>query len=495
MRGGEAVGTLRQLALAAGADDLAREAAMIAERLEEQRFNVACVGQFKRGKSTLVNALVGLPILPTGVLPVTSLPTILRFGPLGARVHTRGGWIPIPPQDLGEFVTEEGNPANTKDIQAVEVLVPAAVLQEGLCLVDTPGIGSVFEANSAATREFLPQIDAALVVLGADPPISGEELHLVERLAAQVDALLFVVNKVDRVTETERDQATEFLRRTLAARLHRVDERVYQVSAAGSGGGRDWEALAQQLQWLARNHRGTLVARACQRGVSRLGRALACWIGERRDGLLRPVEASARRAQELSRLNDRLGRALFELNPLFAAEEQRLSAEFYERAERFRQQAESAGLRTLRAAWVEGRFDNAPRAESLEFANRVARDLVYPWLEVAEREAEAEYQAVAHRFSTLARDQLMALAVAAEVEPGRLGTAPAEVEAFRITRQFRFSDRMSFHYPRSPWPGLMDALLPAWLRRRRRQRRAEVYLLDLLRVNSSRVAGDLAERV
>jgi hypothetical protein len=52
------------------------------------------------------------------------------------------------------------------------------------CLVDTPGIGSVFEGNTRVTQEFLPQIDAVLFVFGADPPLSGDELDELRALAA-----------------------------------------------------------------------------------------------------------------------------------------------------------------------------------------------------------------------------------------------------------------------------------------------------------------------
>lgn len=58
-----------------------------------------------------------------------------------------------------------------------------------MCLVDTPGLGSMFVANSATTRAFVVEVDAALVVVGTDLPISGEELELVEQVAAQVDHL------------------------------------------------------------------------------------------------------------------------------------------------------------------------------------------------------------------------------------------------------------------------------------------------------------------
>ena len=73
------------------------DARSAAERIAEGRFYVACVGQFKRGKSTLLNALIGEPILPSGVVPVTSVPTIVRFGEdYGARVRLDSGeWTEI----------------------------------------------------------------------------------------------------------------------------------------------------------------------------------------------------------------------------------------------------------------------------------------------------------------------------------------------------------------------------------------------------------------
>jgi ABC-type uncharacterized transport system ATPase component len=66
---------LGRLAAELGAESAAEEAAALAERIAEGRFHVACVGQFKRGKSTLLNALVGAPILPSGVVPVTAVVT------------------------------------------------------------------------------------------------------------------------------------------------------------------------------------------------------------------------------------------------------------------------------------------------------------------------------------------------------------------------------------------------------------------------------------
>ena len=85
--------------------------------------------------------------------------------------------------------------------------MPSALLSTGMCLVDTPGLGSVFTGNTAATQAFIPHIDAALVVVGADPPLAGEELALVEAVGRQVQNLILVLNKADRTTDAERAAA------------------------------------------------------------------------------------------------------------------------------------------------------------------------------------------------------------------------------------------------------------------------------------------------
>src|SRR6266568_7436222 len=183
----------RLLALAALATELDsqrvdEEASALAGRIAEGRFFVACVGQFKRGKSTLIGALIGDPILPTGFAPVTAVPTVIRYGSAKqARIRTAdGSWMDIAIGDLEQYVSEEHNPENIKAIAGAEVFVPSPLLATGMCLVDTPGLGSVFSGNTAATQAFTPHIDAALMVTGSDPPLAGEELALMESVAKHV---------------------------------------------------------------------------------------------------------------------------------------------------------------------------------------------------------------------------------------------------------------------------------------------------------------------
>lgn len=115
--------------------------------------------------SASANALVGEPVLPTGVLPVTSVVTVVRHGArVAARVRfVERDWDEREPRALATYVSEEENPGNEKGVAAVEVFVPSALLESGMCLVDTPGIGSVSPASTPATRAFVPHVDAALV--------------------------------------------------------------------------------------------------------------------------------------------------------------------------------------------------------------------------------------------------------------------------------------------------------------------------------------------
>lgn len=364
---------LERIAREAHADAIAEEARALAERAAEGRFYVACVGQFKRGKSTLLNALVGAAVLPTGTVPVTSVPTLLRHGEYAARVRcASGAWEEIDPTQLADFVSEERNPGNTKRVTAVEVFVPCDLLASGLCFVDTPGLGSVSEANSEATRAFVPHIDAALVVLGADPPLSAEELRLVEAIAQEVDTLIFLLNKVDRVTEAEREEAARFTRRVLSERLGRSVAPLFQVSALNrlshSGENPDWEALEGHLRTLAEESGRTLVAGAMQRGRARLGTRLMNILVEETVALQRPLTESEQRLDMLRAAVKEAHQALRELEPLFAAEEEKIGEMFAARREAFLKatlpEAEAARAREMCACGARTGPAGAPKSQA-----------------------------------------------------------------------------------------------------------------------------------
>jgi GTP-binding protein EngB required for normal cell division len=198
----------------------------LSNRFCEGRFHLAVLGQFKRGKSTLLNALTGEPILPVGVVPLTAAPTFIQFGEAPKiSVRYQGG----RPADeftgastgercayLAGFVTEKGNPQNRRGIAEVQVDLPAPILSGGVVLIDTPGIGSTYRHNTTATLEFLQQCDAALFLVSADPPITEVELEFLQQVREKVPRLFFVLNKIDYLDDGELEEALSFYKRVLA---------------------------------------------------------------------------------------------------------------------------------------------------------------------------------------------------------------------------------------------------------------------------------------
>jgi ribosome biogenesis GTPase A len=198
--------------------------ARLRERLIAQRFQLAVLGQFKRGKSTLLNALLGADVLPIGVVPVTAIPTFLEAGATSIlRVTHIGGEIEelkiegpeVLRERLTDLVTEEGNPANALRIARVDVRFSSQLLESGVVLIDTPGVGSTVRHNSATADAILSECDATLFVLSADPPITQVEIEFLARIRQAVARCIVVLNKIDLLETKERDQAIAFLRRVL----------------------------------------------------------------------------------------------------------------------------------------------------------------------------------------------------------------------------------------------------------------------------------------
>jgi hypothetical protein len=149
-RGSERFRSLAVVARDLGAEDIAREASDLETRPGEGRFFVACVGQFKRGKSTLLNALVGQPILPTGVVPVATALTAVRYGPtLGTRVRfSDGRETDVDPVQIRDYVSETHNPANQKGVAVVEVTRVTAWAEDV-----EPQAGAMYAATMACFVE------------------------------------------------------------------------------------------------------------------------------------------------------------------------------------------------------------------------------------------------------------------------------------------------------------------------------------------------------
>ena len=216
------LGTIERLSRETGRDGLKR-LGELKEKIVNQEFNMVIMGQFKRGKSTFINALLGAEVLPTAIVPLTSIVTILRFGEDARAVvhYLEHEKEDISLSDIGGFVTEKGNPLNKRGVKYVEAFYPSDYLKEGVRIIDTPGVGSVFQHNTDQAYAYLPYVDAGVFVVSADPPLGHSEHEFLKDIRAYVDKLFFVLNKIDTVDDQDLTEAVAFTGDILGQNLSR----------------------------------------------------------------------------------------------------------------------------------------------------------------------------------------------------------------------------------------------------------------------------------
>src|SRR2546430_10678438 len=134
-----------------GRADLAGRLAAQRDQVTSGAWHVLVAGEFKKGKSALVNALLGVPVCGTDAVAFTAVPTIIRYGPAPAAevVLDSGQRRTIDPAQAARYATE-GAIGEEARLESVEVALPRELLRGGLVLIDTPGIGGGFAAAAAA---------------------------------------------------------------------------------------------------------------------------------------------------------------------------------------------------------------------------------------------------------------------------------------------------------------------------------------------------------
>ncbi|NCB41287.1 MAG: hypothetical protein EOM59_01505 [Clostridia bacterium] len=193
--------------LLATSDLLGGERARIStlqHKLENQSITISVIGQFKRGKSALVNALLEEEVLPVGIVPITSAVTEIRYGERSAFVHFKNGVIQsVLFDDLNRYINEQENPENHLCVTSVSLNIPSSFLQNGLTFVDTPGVGSYHKHNSNAAYAFVKESDAVIFMLSVDTPINEIEVEFLQSTRSFAAKFFFVVNKIDTVSDMD----------------------------------------------------------------------------------------------------------------------------------------------------------------------------------------------------------------------------------------------------------------------------------------------------
>jgi hypothetical protein len=199
-----------QACTGAGRTDLAERVESGGEGLATPTVCVVVAGEFKAGKSSLVNALIGADVCPVDDDVATSVPTMVRFAvEAGVRVRRDAGDASgsdgaEPVERVAAYATEAGNPANREGVRLVEVGVPSALLRDGLVLVDTPGVGGLGSTYTSATATALTMADAVLFVSDASQEYTGPELEFLAAARRTCPQVVPVLTKIDVVPHWKR---------------------------------------------------------------------------------------------------------------------------------------------------------------------------------------------------------------------------------------------------------------------------------------------------
>ena len=189
---------------------------------QDRLIDVAILGQFKSGKSSFLNSLIGKPILPVGVIPVTTTITRLQYGKRERAIvhHFDGQQAEVDIGAIEEFTSEAQNPANRKNVELVNIELPSLEKYTGLRLVDTPGLGSIFKYHIETSQNWLPEVGTALLAISSDRPLGEDDLQLIRELRRHTPKIVLLLTKVDLLSQEQQEEVVRFFRTSLQKELH-----------------------------------------------------------------------------------------------------------------------------------------------------------------------------------------------------------------------------------------------------------------------------------
>ena len=206
------------------------------DEFEQQKLNIAVVGLLKRGKSTFCNAFLGRKndlIAPADRLPATGVISefIQDEREYAKVIFNDGSSCEITYNDIRNYVTEDANPENRKNVKVVEVYGKFDLDNE-VKLIDLPGDESIHAYHSEIVYNYLPMADVIIFLNSADDPISQRELDLLKKVQSNdYKKVFFVINKIDRCDPEDLDDAEKHNREAIARAGIKIENDIYRISA------------------------------------------------------------------------------------------------------------------------------------------------------------------------------------------------------------------------------------------------------------------------
>ena len=198
--------------------------AVLRDNIENDIYTVVVLGEFKRGKTTFVNALLGTPLLPMDVLPETALIHAIMYEdePRLEIVYKDGRHQKgeLTAAFLEKYSAKEADEKDLASIAYLKIGYPLGFLKNHVVLVDTPGVSDLNAQRCEVTYSFLPRADAVIFLLDATSPLKRTEKEFIEDhlFRAGIKNVLFILNKYDQIDDEEDEDLLEETKQ----RLHRV---------------------------------------------------------------------------------------------------------------------------------------------------------------------------------------------------------------------------------------------------------------------------------
>lgn len=164
-------------------------------------------GEFKRGKSTFVNALIGRKVCPTDTDICTSTVTCIKYGEKVKATRLYGDFSNLKTQEIDFDDIERYTVGSAEEIDntvCIELELPLPELQKGLTIIDTPGVGGLDPRHAALTNFFLPRADITLFMTDVNEPLTTTELdYFKEKVLKYARYSAVIVNKADLKEEKQ----------------------------------------------------------------------------------------------------------------------------------------------------------------------------------------------------------------------------------------------------------------------------------------------------
>lgn len=220
----------------------------VIQRISNDNFSVAIVGEFKRGKSTLINALLGKDILPSDILPCSATLNRVTYSiaPSVKIIYKDEKEEEIAIDELSNYVTKltEQSTRVSESVKEAIVYYPVNFCKNNIDIIDTPGLNDD-QNMTDVTLSVLPQVDAAILVIMAQSPFSDFERDFLENklLVNDLGRVMFIVTGIDRCDEDDAE-------RVLAMISDRIQK--YVLSKAEKTLGEDSEEFAMYRRKLGK---------------------------------------------------------------------------------------------------------------------------------------------------------------------------------------------------------------------------------------------------